>query len=53
MKSERTLMIGAKVPESLKKVIKEIARDEARPMSNMIRLLLQESPRVQERLKAA
>lgn len=52
MKSERTKMIGAKIPESLQKVIKAIADEEARPVSNMVRVLLQESPRVKERIEA-
>lgn len=53
MKVERTKMIGAKVPESLEKIIKAIANEESRPVSNMIHLLLREHPRVQEKMKAA
>ncbi len=49
-KIEPRVLIAGKAPRRVRDVVKEIAREEDRPFSNMLAHLLAESPRVKERL---
>jgi hypothetical protein len=50
-KGNTRVIIGAKTPPAVRRAIEEIAREEDRTLSNMAAQLLQESPRVQSKLR--
>lgn len=51
LKDGARVSISAKAPLIVKRAVESIAGEEDRPFSNMVARLLEESPRVQQKVK--